>query len=155
MVPHRDDRNYRKQAMSFPKRNPASEAARRTIRDAFKDLEKTVAPADACNFENATLQNVRKAALDIENQLGMRASLRNMRRMSPLFDGLGYLAKSIEVLCNGTPFLPWLWAPISLVLTVNPQRMFPRPVLSSAAGHPKTPLTVERRSHPTTSRHST
>lgn len=41
-----------------------------------------------------------------------------MRRLAPLFDGLGYYSKTIEVLCSGTPFLPWVWAPIKLNLKV-------------------------------------
>jgi hypothetical protein len=105
--------------MPFPRRNPGLEAAQRTIREAFEDLEKAVSPADARDFEDATLQSVQKAALDIESQLGMRSSLRNMRRLMPLFNGLEYYSKTIEVLCNGTPYLPWLWAPIKLILKVS------------------------------------
>jgi len=46
--------------MPFPKRNPGFEAAQRIIREAFEDLEKAVSPADAKEFEDATLQNVQK-----------------------------------------------------------------------------------------------
>lgn len=42
-----------------------------------------------------------------------------MQRLVPLFTGLGYYAKSIEVVCNGTPYLPWIWAPIKLILKVR------------------------------------
>jgi hypothetical protein len=93
--------------------------ALRMIREAFEELERTVTPADAKEFANTTLQNVQKAALEIENRMGARKSLRNMRRIMPLFIGLGHYAKTIEVLCNGTPFLPWIWAPIKLILTVR------------------------------------
>ncbi|KAH6663538.1 hypothetical protein B0J14DRAFT_683261 [Halenospora varia] len=41
-----------------------------------------------------------------------------MRRLMPLFSGLEHYSKAIEVLCNGTPYLPWLWAPIKLILKV-------------------------------------
>ncbi|UNI24017.1 hypothetical protein JDV02_009797 [Purpureocillium takamizusanense] len=41
-----------------------------------------------------------------------------MRRLEPLFKGLQYYSQSIEVVCNGTPFLPWIWAPIKLILKV-------------------------------------
>ncbi len=92
--------------MPFPRRNPGLEAAQRTIREAFEDLERAVSPADSKEFEDATLQSVQEAALDIESQLGMRSSLRNMRRLMPLFSGLEHYFKAIEVLCNGTPYLP-------------------------------------------------
>ncbi|KPM37326.1 hypothetical protein AK830_g9237 [Neonectria ditissima] len=95
-----------------------SRPARRTVREAFEDLERTISPLEAKSFEGTTLQNVQKAALDIENQLSARGSLRNMRRLMPLFSGLEHYSKSIEILCNGTPYLPWVWAPIKLILQI-------------------------------------
>jgi hypothetical protein len=41
-----------------------------------------------------------------------------MRRLTPLLNGLEHYAKVIDVLCNGTPFLPWIWAPLTLILRV-------------------------------------
>jgi hypothetical protein len=96
----------------------ASPAARHAISAAFKELEKTVAPGDARGFADTTLAQVREAALAIETQLAARGSLRNMRRLMPLFSGLEHYAHVMGTLCNGTPFLPWVWAPISLVLRV-------------------------------------
>jgi hypothetical protein len=103
----------------MPLKNALSPLALRIVREAFEDLERTVTPLDAREFENTTLQNVQKAALEIENCLAARQSLRNMRRLMPLFTGLEHYSKTIEVLCNGTPFLPWIWAPIKLILTVS------------------------------------
>ena len=94
----------------------SSAAARHTVSAAFKDLERTIIPADARSFANTTLQNVRDEVLKIENELASRLALRNMRRLAPLFQGLEHYEKVIGVLCNGTPFLPWLWAPISLII---------------------------------------
>ena len=95
-----------------------SRLARDTIRKAFEDLERIITPADSRSFHQTTLQDVRAAALDIETELAARQSLRNMRRLAPLFKGLEHYSKVVEVLCNGTPFLPWLWAPITLILRV-------------------------------------
>jgi hypothetical protein len=93
--------------------------ALRTIDDAFQDLSQSVSPADRADWESTTLDDVRHAIHRIENLLAARQSLRNMRRLMPLFEGLGYYSKSIEVLCNGTPYLPWLWAPIKVILKVS------------------------------------
>jgi len=83
---------------------------------AFEDLEQAISPSDSRDFSQVKLSHVRQAALDIESQLGARGLLRNMRRLDPLFRGLEHYAKVIEVLCNGTEYLPWLWAPIQLIL---------------------------------------
>jgi len=106
-------------AMPLPRRDKTAEAAKRTIREAFEDLERVVSPTDSHDFGSATLESVRQAALDIENQLGSRSSLRNMRRLEPFFTGLQHYSATIEVLCNGTPYLPWIWAPIKLILKVS------------------------------------
>ncbi|KAE8445745.1 hypothetical protein EG329_012924 [Mollisiaceae sp. DMI_Dod_QoI] len=96
-----------------------SALARQTIRTAFDDLDRTITPVDSRGFHCTTLQHVRKAALEIENQLAARQSLRNMRRLAPLFNGLEHYSKVVDVLCNGTPFLAWIWAPITLILRVS------------------------------------
>ncbi len=92
--------------MPLRQRDPGTAIAQRTIKTAFEALEKSVSPSDSADFESITLDAVRKTALDIENQLAARQSLRNMRRLSPLFSGLRYYSKAIETLCNGTPYLP-------------------------------------------------
>ncbi|KAK1948821.1 hypothetical protein LY78DRAFT_751832, partial [Colletotrichum sublineola] len=96
-----------------------SPAAQRIIRDAFKDLEKTIASNDSADFAATTLEKVIKAAHDIENQLAARQMLRNMRRLTPLFDGLQHYSKSIEAAREGTPYMAWIWAPIKLILKIS------------------------------------
>ncbi|KAF3017069.1 hypothetical protein E8E14_006048 [Neopestalotiopsis sp. 37M] len=95
-----------------------SQPATRTIDAAFKDLNSTITAADSRDFPITTLQDVKAAAVEIEAQLAARQSLRNMRRLMPLFRGLEHYAKVMDVLCNGTPYLAWIWAPITLILRV-------------------------------------
>ncbi|KAK4164614.1 hypothetical protein QBC43DRAFT_352703 [Cladorrhinum sp. PSN259] len=95
-----------------------SPAALRTIKNAFRDLEKSLSVADRRNLQDTTLDDVRRAATMVQDQLAARQSLRNMRRLLPLFDGLSYYSKSIEVLCNGTPYMCWIWAPLKVILKV-------------------------------------
>lgn len=93
--------------------------AQRTIRGAFKDLEEAITTRDRVDLRDITLEGVRNAACLIEDQLAARQSLRNMRRLMPLFTGMEHYSKTIEVLCNGTPYLAWIWAPIKLILKVR------------------------------------
>jgi len=97
---------------------PELSASRPAIEHAFKDLELTISPAEFRDFASTTLEDVRRAALDLERQLAARRSLRNLRRLEPLFQGLHHYSKVVEVLCNGTPFLPWIWAPIKFILNI-------------------------------------
>ncbi|UKZ62120.1 uncharacterized protein TrAtP1_003380 [Trichoderma atroviride] len=93
--------------------------ADRTMRDAFEDLKRILTIPDRMRLEHLTLSDVEQAALKVEKQLAASQSLRNMRRLAPLFRGLERYSHTIEVLCNGTPYLPWIWAPIKLVLEIS------------------------------------
>ncbi|KAK3896697.1 hypothetical protein C8A05DRAFT_39757, partial [Staphylotrichum tortipilum] len=75
---------------------PGLSASRRAIENAFKDLERTISPAESRDFASTTLEDVRRAAIDLERQLAARQSLRNMRRLDPLFQGLQHYSKTIE-----------------------------------------------------------
>jgi hypothetical protein len=90
--------------------------ARQLMKTAFEELESTIPPRYSRQFTDSTLQHVKQASLEIETQLAARQSLRNMRRLMPLFNAIEHYSKAIDVLCNGTPYLPWIWAPITLIL---------------------------------------
>ncbi|KAL6830834.1 hypothetical protein J3E69DRAFT_203459 [Trichoderma sp. SZMC 28015] len=103
----------------MPLSKRASLQAQRMMREAFMELERVITVSDRAQLKNLSLEDVQQAALQVEKQLAASQSLRNMRRLAPLFTGLGYYSQAIEVLCNGTPYLPWLWAPIKLVLKIS------------------------------------
>ena len=73
---------------------------------------------DARRFRNTTIQDVREECRRIENELGSRGLLRNMHRLDPFLTGLEHYRKAVDVLCQGTPYLPWIWAPVVLILKV-------------------------------------
>jgi hypothetical protein len=88
------------------------------MRIAFEELERTVTPADSRTIRSTTLELTRTTIFDIEKQLAARQALRNMRRLEPLLSGLEHYSRVVDILCNGTPFLPWIWAPMTLILRV-------------------------------------
>lgn len=64
---------------------------------------------DARNVASTTMEDVWTAAKDIECQLQLRRSLRGFRRIQPFLAGIEQYSKVIEVVCNGTPYLPYIW----------------------------------------------
>ena len=58
---------------------------------------------------------VKAAILEVEQQLAARQGLRNFDRMAPFLDAIETYSKALEVACNGTPYLPWIW-----VFTLTP-----------------------------------
>jgi hypothetical protein len=87
----------------------ANRTAQAAIEIAFTRLQNSVSVSDAKTFHSTRLQDVRQAAIEIQRWQGERGSLRNMRRIEPFLHGIEKYSKSIEVLCNGTPYLPWVW----------------------------------------------
>ena len=80
-----------------------------SIQKAFEAFERTVKKDDARIFSSTELRDVWKAAREVEAKLVAKQKARNLRKIQPFLNGLEHYSKSIEVLCNGTPYLPWIW----------------------------------------------
>lgn len=52
---------------------------------------------------------VKDAIRQIEQQLAAEQKLRNFDRLVPFLDAIETYSKALEVACNGTPYLPWIW----------------------------------------------
>ena len=74
----------------------------------------SVSKEDVRAFATTKYKDVWAAAREIERDLERRKSLRNFRRLQPFLAGLEQYARTIDVLCNGTPILQHIW--VSLLL---------------------------------------
>ncbi|RFU29393.1 hypothetical protein B7463_g6916, partial [Scytalidium lignicola] len=79
------------------------------FQEAYEKFIRSVRPVDAARFENLTIEDIRETALTIEASQAKRRSLRNLRRIEPLLEALGKYGKTIDVLCNQTPYLAFVW----------------------------------------------
>jgi len=87
----------------------SSDAAAHDFEAAISTLKQTISSTDEIAFRTTTAEDVWKAAETIQESQRQRKSLRNMRRIEPFLKALEKYSKTIEVLCNGTPYLPWIW----------------------------------------------
>ena len=95
-----------------------SNEALKTIRQAFEEFEKDVNPTDRRTFTDMTLQQVRQALLDCEKDLDARGKNYNLRRIETFVHCIQHYSSSVDIVCNGTPYLAWIWSPITLILQV-------------------------------------
>jgi len=79
------------------------------IADAFEKLKRSISEEDAHRFASTELQDVWLAVREIDSRQRERRSAQNLRRIEPLLRGIGKYTKVIEVLCNGTPYMPYVW----------------------------------------------
>ncbi|CAN9168468.1 unnamed protein product [Alternaria alternata] len=102
-----------------PSSASSSVQASSTLRDAFERFALSVSQDDQLLFHNTQLKDVWDEALQIEKKLRKKGIQRNIARLNPLLRGMEHYSKVVEVLCNGTPYLSWIWAPIKLMLMVT------------------------------------
>ena len=79
------------------------------IADAFEKLRRSISEEDAKKFASTNLKDVWSAVREIDDTHRRRQSAQNLRRVEPLLTGLEKYSKVIEVLCNGTPYMPYVW----------------------------------------------
>ncbi len=79
---------------------------------AFERLRDSVSKDDARSFTLTTMEDVWIATRDVERQLQLRRSLRGFHRIQPFLAGIEKYSGVIEVLCQGTPYLPYIWVSI-------------------------------------------
>ena len=79
------------------------------ITEAFEKLRRSISAEDAHDFASTSLKDVWKAVREIDATQRKRQSAQNLGRVEPLLRGLEKYSKVIEVLCNGTPFMPYVW----------------------------------------------
>jgi hypothetical protein len=86
-----------------------SSTATAVIESAFERLKSSVTLDDARSFQSTTLKDVRQAALDVQASMRQRGFVRNMAKLEPFLKTMEIYSKPLDILCNGTPFLPWAW----------------------------------------------
>lgn len=84
------------------------------IQDAFTKLEQALYRSDIQLFRSTTLKDVREAAKIISRDQAQRRCLQNLRRLEPFFEALGKFGGAIETLCQGTPYLCYIWVGIDM-----------------------------------------
>ena len=84
-------------------------AALSVVEESFRRFKHSVYASDVYEFSRTDLREVRDAAREIEKQLAAKGENRALRRLEPFLTGLGHYSEAMSVLCNGTPYLPWVW----------------------------------------------
>ena len=80
-----------------------------SIHKAFESLQRSISLEHRHAFESTELQDVWTAVEDIQAAQRKRRSAQNLRRVEPLLQALEKYSKIIEVLCNGTQYLSFIW----------------------------------------------
>ncbi|PON26980.1 NACHT domain-containing protein [Trichoderma gamsii] len=96
-------------------------AAALNIKEAAERLRDSLSSDDQKQIENTIkVQDVIDSLLKIQKELQQRRENRNLRKLYPFLQGLERYSGVIDTLSNGlSPYLPWIWAPIKLMLQIT------------------------------------
>lgn len=84
-------------------------SAEQIVKDAFQRFEAMLKTSDIRSFRSTSLEDVYKAAEIIERDQEQRKCMRNLRKIDPFLQALRKIGVAIDVLCQGTPYLPYIW----------------------------------------------
>ncbi|KAF2732444.1 hypothetical protein EJ04DRAFT_496968 [Polyplosphaeria fusca] len=99
----------------------ADRHARFLFQDAIERLQQTVGttnPQQIPHFANSTLKDMYQACREIEIDMRKRRCVRNMARLKLFLDSMHHYHPVVEVLCNGTPYVSWIWGPMKLIFQI-------------------------------------
>lgn len=83
--------------------------AQRLIELSCDRLRQDISDEDDKLIRTTSLDEVRVAVKQVETQLASRQSLRNLDRLTPYLNAVERYSKAVDPLCNGLPYLPYIW----------------------------------------------
>ena len=86
---------------------------------AFERLRDTVTKDEARTFASTSMKDVWSTAKETERYLESRRKLRGFHRIRLFLEGIENYSKAVDVLCNGTPYLPYIWVRWSDTLEIK------------------------------------
>jgi hypothetical protein len=64
---------------------------------------------DVANFRLTTLSDLEKSMAEIQAEQNRNRRLQNMNRMRPFLDGLKEYGAIVDIFCNSSQILPFVW----------------------------------------------
>ena len=86
--------------------------------EALEQFQQNISVQDAQELCYVQLQDVYDLVRTIEDEQAAQRKLRNTRRIKPFLDRIRAYTNVADILCKETELLPWIWAPVRLIIQV-------------------------------------
>ncbi|KAF2807330.1 putative zinc finger protein [Mytilinidion resinicola] len=86
----------------------------RTLEDFKKNLKKK----DQNNFKMTTFSDLKQSIAELQAKQHSQRRLQNLNRLKPFLEAIEQYGKVVEVFCNSSEFVAFVWGPIKLLLQV-------------------------------------
>lgn len=95
--------------------------AQQLLARACQRFRDELTPKEDHEIRTTSWQDVQHAIVDIERQLAARQCLRNLDRISPYLKAVEGYGTVVEIFCNSSSFVPYVWAS-NLLLVIGESR---------------------------------
>ncbi|CAI7590736.1 unnamed protein product [Penicillium crustosum] len=79
-----------------------------------KDLNKK----DRDNFKFSTLEDLEKCLTQLQAKHRSQRRMQNLNRLKPFLEAMNQFGKVVEVFCNSSELVPFLWGPVKFLLLI-------------------------------------
>lgn len=83
--------------------------AQRQLELSCERFRKDLNAEDDKSMRATSLDDVRATIVQTERELASRQGLRHFDRLSPYINAIERYGKVIEIFCNSSPFVPYIW----------------------------------------------
>lgn len=83
--------------------------AQQLLERACQRFRDELTPQEDYEIQTTSWQDVQHTIVDIERQLAAQQCLRNLDRLSPYLNAVEGYGTVVEVFCNSSTFVPYVW----------------------------------------------
>ncbi|KAH8652695.1 hypothetical protein BGZ60DRAFT_533558 [Tricladium varicosporioides] len=99
--------------------NGASNANAIVFESILKRFKDPLKKKDRDNFQMTTLEQLREAIGDIQKKQQTSRQMQNMTRLGKFIEAMEEYGKVVEIFCNSSQFVPFVWGPMKFLLQVT------------------------------------
>lgn len=98
--------------------------AQQQLERACQRFRDQLTPKENDEIRATSWEDVQHAIIDIERQLAARQCLRNLERLSPYLKAVEGYGSVVEIFCNSSTFVPYVWVSSLLLLLGDSQSQY-------------------------------
>lgn len=109
--------------------SPPQDDLFRRVLDSFK---KDLSRQEKQNFSFTDIKGLNLAIDDLQKKQHSQRRLQNLSRLKPFLEAMEQYGKVVEVFCNSSEFVAFVWGPMKFLLQVSTQNSYLQPWLGPA-----------------------
>jgi hypothetical protein len=86
-----------------------ADTAQTAFEKSLGDFKSKLKKRDQESFRLTTFSDLEKSIADIQAEQHKKRRLQNLNRLKPILEGLNQYGQALDVFCNGSQLMPFIW----------------------------------------------